>query len=147
MHSTMAHIVLPREEHTVRPFPLIDALGKSNIYRNVMAWQPSIKLVITGPIQRRDRMPCMTSAWQGEGRVREGGHLKQLFCRIVCRTPGVPCVLLRYLDGGVRCCAKNLTFLIGVVRVKQRLPNTGVTCRIVHGSVIIDKTNTAIAPV
>lgn len=34
---TKAHIVLLREEHTVRPFPLIDALGKSNIYRNVMA--------------------------------------------------------------------------------------------------------------
>lgn len=33
---TKAHIVLLREEHTVRPFPLIDALGKSNIYRNVM---------------------------------------------------------------------------------------------------------------
>lgn len=26
-----------RKEHTVRTFPLIDALGKSNIYRNVMA--------------------------------------------------------------------------------------------------------------
>lgn len=34
---TKAHIVLPREEHTVRPFPLIDALGKSNIYKNVIA--------------------------------------------------------------------------------------------------------------
>lgn len=34
---TKAHIVLLREEHTVRPFPLIGALGKSNIYRNVMA--------------------------------------------------------------------------------------------------------------
>lgn len=34
---TKAHIVLLREEHTVRPFPLIDAPGKSNIYRNVMA--------------------------------------------------------------------------------------------------------------
>lgn len=32
-----AHIVLVRDEHTVKPFPLIDALGKSNIYRNVMA--------------------------------------------------------------------------------------------------------------
>lgn len=52
---TKAHIVPLREEHTVRPFPLIDALGKSNIYRNVMARQPSIKLVITQPIQKRDR--------------------------------------------------------------------------------------------
>lgn len=34
---TKAHIVLLRKEHTVRPFPLIDAPGKSNIYRNVMA--------------------------------------------------------------------------------------------------------------
>lgn len=34
---TKAHIVLVRAEHTVRSFPLIDALGKSNIYRNVMA--------------------------------------------------------------------------------------------------------------
>lgn len=34
---TKAHIVLAREEHKVRTFPLIDALGKSNIYRNVMA--------------------------------------------------------------------------------------------------------------
>lgn len=73
-------------------------------------------------------MPRMTSAWQGEGRARElGGHVKQLFCRIVCRTPGVPCVLLRYLDGRVRCRARNPTFLTGVVRVKQRLANTGVT--------------------
>lgn len=144
----MAHIVLQREEHTVRPFPLIDALGKSNIYRNVMAWQPSIKLVITGPIRRGDRMPRMTSAWQGEERVGEGarGHVKQLFCWIVCGTPGAPCVLLPYLDGGVRCRARNLTFLIGVARVKQRLPNTGVTRWSVHASVIIDKTNTAIAP-
>ena len=34
---TKTHIVLLREKHTVRPFPLIDGLGKSNIYRNVMA--------------------------------------------------------------------------------------------------------------
>ena len=34
---TKAHIVLMRKERTLRPFPLIDALGKPNIYRNVMA--------------------------------------------------------------------------------------------------------------
>lgn len=34
---TKAHIVPLQGAHTVRPFPLIDALGKSNIYRNVMA--------------------------------------------------------------------------------------------------------------
>lgn len=33
---TKTHIVLVREEFTVWLFPLIDTLGKSNIYRNVM---------------------------------------------------------------------------------------------------------------
>lgn len=81
---TKAHIVLLREEHTVRPFPLIDALGKSNIYRNVMAWQPSIKLVITEPIQKRDRkeeMLGMMSAWRrGKGARRHVNSCSRIVC-------------------------------------------------------------------
>lgn len=77
---TKAHIVLLWEERTLMPFPLIDALGMSNIYKNVMAWQPAIKLVITEPVQKPDRkeeMLGVMSAW----RTRRGGTeaCKQLF--------------------------------------------------------------------
>lgn len=87
---TKAHIVPLKGEHTVRPFPPIDALGKSNIYRNVMAWQPSIKLVITEPIQKRDRkegMPGMMSARRTEA-------CKQLFsdCLRFSGISSMPCV-------------------------------------------------------
>lgn len=77
---TKAHIVRLWEERTLMPFPLIDALGMSNIYKNVMAWQPAIKLVITEPVQKPDRkeeMLGVMSAW----RTRRGGTeaCKQLF--------------------------------------------------------------------
>lgn len=67
---------------TVRPFPLIDALGKSNIYRNVMSWQPSIKPVITAPIQRRNRM--MSTLWGGEGAQRHVNSCSEIVCRRSC---------------------------------------------------------------
>lgn len=85
---TKAHIVLLWEDHTVRPYPLIDALGKSNIYRNVMPWQPSIKHVITKPIQKRDRKEGMLGMMSAR-RGGEGARQRVNSCsRIVCGPAG-----------------------------------------------------------
>lgn len=152
---TKAHIVLLREEHTVRPFPLIDALGKSNIYRNVMAWQPSIKLVITEPIQKRDRkegMLWMMSAWRGGKGARR--HVNS--CSECLRDIKHAMCLSCYQDHNVSEYSgytRNLTWLIGAFNVKRQLHNAGLTYWNMPSlteetcSVTVDETNTVPAPV
>lgn len=106
--------------HTERPFPLFDALGKFNIYKNVMAWQPSIKLVITKPIQRRDRILRMMSAWWGVKGARR--HVNSC-SQIVYRTSNM--FLSCYQNHKVECCARTLTGLIDVTHINRWLPYAG----------------------